>query len=406
MNHTKKRTDKATKTKRQINTDPIDLTPKELQELLWAEIQIKIKSYVQALIEGILETELEHYIQASKYERASTRKGYRNGYYERMLGTMYGAIEDVAVPRLREGSYDYQVFDRYKRRAGTIDQAIGTLFLNGVSTRKLKWITKELIGTEVSPSTVSTISSDLSDKDLKQFQEGELKDEYRFIFIDGISSKIREIGVERKSMLCAVGITYDGKRKIIGARLNDSESKDDWQAFLMDMKTRGLKGKKLKLITIDGCPGLRAALKVAYPYVKVQRCIAHKLRNIAVKLKRAHQRECMKGVKEVFAAASRTEAIRRFKKWKSQWEDYEERAVHCLEKDLNECLTYYQFDKELWKKIRTTNIIERTFREIRRRTRPMSIALSSDSTERLFAGISKGLNNHWSRRPLEFTQKD
>lgn len=387
-----------------INTLPTDCTPQELQELLWAEIQVKIKSYIQSLVENILEIELEMRLQAAKYQRAEERRGYRNGSYRRNLGTWYGTIEDLSVPRLREGSCDTAVFDRYARRAGTIDQAIGTLFLNGVSTRKLSRITRELVGTPISSSAVSTIAADLSDQDLKAFQTGDLIDEFRFIYLDGISSKIKEIGVEGRVMLCCVGITHTGERRIINARLSENESKESWTAFLMDMKTRGLKGKALKLAIIDGCPGLIAALKAVYPYVKRQRCIAHKMRNVAVKIKRAHQKECMKGAKLIFAASSRTEAVRRFKDWKSRWEDYEERAVRCLEDDLNECLTYYQFDKELWKKIRTTNIIERTFREIRRRTRPMSIALPSDSTERLFAGLSKGLNINWRQRPLEFTQ--
>jgi putative transposase len=403
MYHTKSRS--TTKTNTKINTASTDCTPQELQELLWAEIQVKIKSYVQSLVENILEVELATHLQAAKYQRAEGRKGYRNGSYSRSLGTWYGTIDDLSVPRLREGSCEYQMFDRYARRAGTIDQAIGTLFLNGVSTRKLYRITKELIGTPVSSSVVSTIAADLSDQDLKQFQTGDIADEFRFMYLDGIFSKIKEIGVEGKVMLCCVGVTHQGERRIINARLSDSESTASWQAFLMDMKTRGLKGKALELAIIDGCPGLIAALKTVYPYVKRQRCIAHKMRNVAVKIRRAHQKECLKGAKLIFAAPSRTEAIRRFKDWKNRWEDYEERAVRCLEDDLNECLTYYQFDKELWKKIRTTNIIERMFREFRRRTRPMSIALPPESTERLFAGLSKGLNENWRQRPLEFTHR-
>lgn len=398
MNHTKS----AKQTKTNIN---IHSNPQELQTLLWTEIEGKIRFFVKSVVEQILEVELSERLHAASYERREDRKGYRNGYYERSLGTMYGNISDISVPRLREGSYEYQVFDHYQRRAGSIDQAIGTLFLNGVSTRKLSLIAKELIGTEVSSSTVSTISAALSNDDLKQFQEKELKDEYRFLFFDGISAKVRKIGVEREMLLCALGIKFDGTKEIIGARLASGESEKDWESFLIDLKTRGLTGKKLELITIDGNPGLIAALKTIFPFKKRQRCIAHKMRNVAVKVKRSRQESCMNGVKLIFGAGSRQEAINRFKDWKTQWSVYEESAVHCLEKDLDECLTYYQFEKSVWKKIRTTNIIERSFREVRRRTRPMSIALSPQSTERVFSGITKGLNNNWKMNPIKFTHK-
>jgi len=228
-------------------------------------------------------------------------------------------------------------------------------------------------------------------------------DEYRFLFLDGISQKVREIGVKKGVLLCAIGIKHDGTKEILNARLADAESEKDWTACLMDMKTRGLLGKKLELITTDGAAGLISAIKSVYPFKKRQRCIAHKLRNVASKLKRANQAICLAGAKLIFAASSRTEAIRRFKEWKEKWAAYEESAVRSLEKDLYECLDYYDFEKCLWKKIRTTNVIERSFREIRRRTRPMSIALSPDSTERLYAGISKGLNRNYQLPPVEFT---
>jgi putative transposase len=400
MHHTKSTNQRKTKTKIKINSNA-----EELQELLWAEIKVKIKSYVQSLIEETLKVELDNHLQVNYYERSPERKGYRNGYYERRLGTMYGAIPDLAVPRLRRGSYDYQLFDHYQRRSDDVNKAVGTLFLNGVSTRKLTTLTKNLLGNEVSPATVSNIAGAVADEDIKQFQDKPLKDEYRFIFLDGISTKIREIGVERQVLLCALGIKFDGTKEIIGARLSDGEGAQDWEAFLVDLKSRGLKGKKLALITIDGCPGLKAALKTIYPYKPIQRCIAHKLRNVAGKLKRSFQKACMSEAKLIFAASNRTQAIKRFKEWKPKWEIQAEAAVACLERDLNECLTYYQFEKSLWKKIRTTNILERSFREVRRRTRPMSIAISPDSTERLFGSIAKGLNTNWQSHPLKFTQR-
>lgn len=382
-----------------LNDLGINPDPQGLQKLLWAEIESKIQAFLKSMIEHMLIAELDARVGASRYERSDKRRTYRNGYYDRSLGTMYGMV-DLDVPRLREGSIEYRLFDQYARRGGSIDQAIGTLFLHGVSTRKLSRIVKDIIGVDLSASTVSRIETALSSEDLKNFQEKELSDEYQFLFLDGISLKTKHISVKRDMMLAAVGLKADGTKEILGARLCESESEADWSAFLTDLKSRGFKGKTLELITIDGCPGLKAALKSVYPFKPIQRCIAHKMRNVVSYMKRRNKKACAGRAKQIWASQSRTEAIRRFREWKDEWGDVEERAVHCLEKDLDECLTYFQFSKERWKKIRTTNIIERTFREIRRRTRPMSIALQPKATERLFTSLSKDLNHNWSQKSL------
>lgn len=375
-----------------------------LQKLLWTEIEIKLRMFLKSTIEEMLNAELSARVGAGYYERSSKRRTYRNGSYDRRLGTLYGTV-GLDVPRPRKDSFEYHLFDQYARRGGSIDQAIGTLFMNGVSTRKLARIVKDVIGVDLSSSTVSRIEATIGNEDLKSFQEKELSDEYRFIFLDGISLKTRHISVERDMMLAAVGLRADGTKEIIGARLAKSESEKEWSTFCADMKGRGLKGKAIEAIIIDGNAGLKAALKSIYPFKPIQRCIAHKMRNVAVKIRRTNQAACLKGAKTIWASQSRTEAIRRFKAWKEQWDVHEEGAVRILEKDLDECLTYFQFPKELWKKIRTTNIIERTFREVRRRTRPMSIALQPKATERLFTSISKNLNHNWSQNTLkQFTQ--
>lgn len=384
-----------TKTKTQTNIG-INPDPQGLQKLLWTEIEIKLRQYLKTMIEELLEAELTARVGAESYERSARRRTYRNGSYDRKLGTMYGTV-GLDVPRMRDESVEFHLFDQYARRGGSIDAAIGTLFLNGVSTKKLSKIAKELIGVDLSSSTVSNIHAAISNEGLKSFQEKELLDEYQFLFFDGISSKTKHISVERDMLLVGLGLKKDGSKEIIGARLARAESEKEWAAFLVDLKSRGLKGKAIECIAIDGCSGLKAALKSVYPFKPIQRCIAHKMRNVVAYLKRAHKKACAAKARQIWASKSRTEAIRRFKEWRDEWYDIEERAVHCLEKDLDECLTYFQFSEKYWKKIRTTNIIERTFREVRRRTRPMSIALAPKNTERLFSGIAKNLNQSWNQ---------
>jgi transposase-like protein len=368
-------------------------TEANVQEEIWKFIGATLKQGLKRLLESLLEDEVTTKVNARRYERSSRRQGYRGGHYIRDLVTRYGLLQSLRVPRLAEGTADFELFDKYQRRRTDVDAAIGRLFLQGVSTRRLKSIAKELFGREVSATTVSKTASYL-DKELKNYQTRPLSDDFPFLFLDGITQKVREIGVEKKVMLCALGMREDGTKDMLSFQLADREDLDSWRAFLVDLKSRGLQGKALKLITTDGNPALLKAIKEIYPFLKVQRCIVHKLRNVAIKLKRVHLRPCMAEAKDVFNAPSRREAVKRFKTWKDKWQVEEERAVRCMEKDLYHCLHYYSFPEELWKKIRTTNLLERDFREVRRRTRPMGFFPHEESAQRIFYGITNGIHRN------------
>jgi len=313
-------------------------------------------------------------------------------------------VSDLQVPRIRELSVEHDVFDRYQKRATSIDAAIGCLFLNGISTRKLRNIVKDLFGRPVSAQTVSKCTAYLEDE-LKHYQERPLTDDVEFLFLDGISERVREIQVEKKVMLCAYGIHAGGQKEILSFRMTDVEDTASWRGFLVDLKSRGLLGKRLMLITTDGNPALLRALKEIYPFIKTQRCIAHKLRNVVVKLKRSQQKACMRELRPMFAAPNKKEAVKIYKAWRQKWIVEAERAVKCMDKNLSECLRYFDFDKSLWRSIRTTNILERAFREVRRRTRPMNLFPNADSANRIFYGVTKNLNQSWNQKPVEeFTQ--
>jgi transposase-like protein len=371
------------------------------QEIIWSKIALSVKGFIKSLIENLLEDELTEALGVNRYERSKKRKAYRGGHYQRSLLTKYGLIEDIRVPRKEKGGIEFSVFDRYERRRRDVDAAIGRLFLNGVSTRKLKGIAKELYGKEISPQTVSNTFSQL-DKELERFKDKPIDDTVEFLFLDGISQKVREIGIEKKMMLCAFAIhrkrpgEKQPLKEILSFQLTDVEDEASWKGFIVDLKGRGLRGKKLKLIVTDGNPALLKAIKQIYPFVKAQRCIAHKMRNVAVKIKKMNRPYCLKEAKLIFASDTRKEAIKRFRDWEAKWIVEEERAVKCLKKDLFNCLHYYKFEKELWKSIRTTNILERAFREVRRRTRPMNNFFTNEaSANRIMYGISEMLNNNW-----------
>jgi putative transposase len=358
---------------------------------------------MKLMFEILLDQAATEQAGAGLYERTSGRKKHRNGTYARSLATRFGLIEEMLVPRFREGALLHSLFAPYQQRTDDVDKALGTLFLNGISTHKLKSIAEQLTGRPVSAQTVSTIVQK-ADQELEEFRTKPIEDKYDYLFLDGIYDKIREIGLERKVLLCALGMTKDGKKELLSFHLVDSESEDNWTEFLIDLKNRGLKGKHLRLITTDGNPAMKATLQRLFPYRRHQRCIWHKMTNVQAKAKKRNRKALMAECKMIFAAPSRHQAIRRFKTWKQHWDIEEPAAVKCLAKDLRECLSYYDFPQQHWKSIRTTNVLERSFREVRRRTRPMGgTFVNPASADRIYHNVFGLLNNNWKTHQTTFT---
>lgn len=379
-------------------------TAKELREATWGSIEQIVALLMKLMFEILLDRAASEQIGAGRYERSGSRKTYRNGSYARSLGTRFGTIENLLVPRLREGAVLHSLFAPYQQRTDDVDKALGTLFLNGISTHKLKAIAEQLTGRRVSAQTVSTIVQK-TDEELEQYRTRPIEDKYQYLFLDGIHDKLREIGLERKVLLCALGMTKEGKREILSFHLVDAESEANWTEFLIDLKNRGLKGQHLKLITTDGNPGLKASLKRLFPYKLHQRCIWHKMNNVMAKARKRNRRALTGELKLIFAASSRSDAITRFKRWKKHWEVEEPASVTCLEKDLRECLSFYSCPEEHWKSIRTTNVLERSFREVRRRTRPMGgTFVNPESADRIYHNVFDLLNTNWKNHPKAFTQ--
>lgn len=281
-----------------------------------------------------------------------------------------------------------------------VDRALKDIFLAGVSTRRVGEALSCLLDTPVSATTVSKVTKSL-DKEVYKFQNKQLLDEYQYVILDGINLKVKEgLQYKKKCVLVAYGITFLGLREIISFRQVNKETKIIWLAFLNDLYRRGLEGKNLQLITVDGQKGLLSALDEVYPFIPVQRCWAHKLRNVVNHLPRKRQKECSKEAAAIYNAQSKQEAIRKFKIWKRKWLRVSQAAVNCLEKDMEHMLRFFDFPKEHRKKIRTTNAIERSFREVRRRVRTMSCFSNSASCDRIIFAIFNHLNKHWEEHPF------
>lgn len=264
----------------------------------------------------------------------------------------------------------------------------------------MKKITKELLGKGYSAGTISRINKQLT-QEMRAWLEQPIEDNIIYIFLDGLNLPVKRFTVSKESLLVAIGITIDGYRKILGVQLGDRESSASWREFFKDLKRRGFKGEHLIMGIMDGLPGLESAFTEAFPKAKVQRGVVHKLRNIASKLPRKIQKDCLAHAKLIFYAGSHEEAEERFHAWKDAWEKIAPTAVACLEKDLQAVLQFYTQPKPLWKLLRSTNTIERTFKEFKRRTRQMDSLPNEDCCLRCIFAISQDLNQTWSKKRID-----
>lgn len=377
----------------------------------WLDIKRHTRSLLKDTMEICMQEEMVQYTQSQRYQRTSLRLDYRNGYYYRNLDTELGPIDELKVPRSRRGLFTTKVFDYYQRRQKAVNEAVLNVFLAGVSTRDVSSAVRPLLETTFSASCVSRVTKSLNIK-VKEFFRRKILDEYQFLFLDGLRLSVKgSLKAQKKLVLVAYGITIFGKKELISFRIAPSESQASWEAFLNDLYRRGLKGDNLKLIITDGCKGLTAALDIVYAYTKRQHCWVHKLRNVAKYLKKCNQKQVLSEAKKIYKAETKREAVKLFRLWKKHWYSLYPKAVNCIEKDLDELLNFLEIplpEKHktlIRKRIRTTNVIERSFREIRRRTRPMSCFTNQDSVNRIIYAIFTRLNTKWEDKPLkEFTQ--
>ena len=372
-------------------------------ELFFEDLEQLMKERHQQFLEELMGYERQCFLNVPPYQRSEHRVDQANGFYERNLTTRLGVVP-LKVPRTRSGQFRTQVLARYARREPVINQALKEVFLLGVSTRQTGRALATLVEESVSAATVSALAKAL-DVSVSSFHRRRLSDEYRYLIFDGVSVRIRLVGkVQRRLVLCAYGVTRQGRRQLIDFQVVKAEGEDPWYGFLWNLWSRGLHGEFLELIATDGQPGLIRALSRLWAAVPHQRCWAHKLRNLDNKLK-ASQHSCLEGAKLIYQAANRTEAIARFRQWQRRWQSAAPKAVACLETDLEELLAFFDCPKAHWKRLRTTNVIERLFVEVRRRIRTMCAFTTRSSCERILYSVFERMNDHWSRHPLSaFTQ--
>jgi putative transposase len=367
------------------------------------------RSAARMALKEILEKRMSHWVDRSLQELgARGMADRRNGYFSRHLLTELGDLE-LAIPRSRTFSAIgilRQVAGGLARRAGQVERMVLLAFSLGLSTRKVGQALLPILGEKISASTVSQIAKQL-DSVVRAYQRRLLSDRYRVLVLDGVVLKHRTgVGAIKRPVLVALGITADGKRELIDFRQVFSESQAEWEGFLNDLYRRGLKGETLKLIVTDGGTGLKAALPLIFGQIPVQLCWAHKTRNVLDKVRRVEQSVVKKDLHRISHAQSLGAAYDAAQKFIARWQKAYPQATSCLTRDLSELLTFLRVHLSLPAvALRTTNAIERRFREVKRRTRPMGTFSDHTSIDRiLFAVFSYENYKEGSATPFLLTQ--
>jgi putative transposase len=376
----------------------------ELQDSFWGDMYGRTRVAWQQFWNTESLRARDQWMELDPYQRADGEREYRNGFYERDYVTRMGTIR-LRIARTRNKNFLPPGLERFQRRAEEVAMLIREAFLRGISTRQVGRVVAILTGEAVSAQTVSTLTRNL-DQAVRQFHQARLEDEWAYLFLDGVSLRVRRpAGRKRVQMLVAYGVRRDGSRQLLAFLRSQGESQSDWEGLLQDLYRRGLEGKNLQLIVTDGCPGLAAAIPTVYPRARHQRCWVHKMRNILEKIRKSDYDEVKRDAQAIYLAGNRKKAQEACRCFAARWRKSYPTVVRQLQKDLPELLSFFHFPQHLWRKLRTTNIIERCFVEVRRRTRPMVCFVNVESVDRIIYSIFQRFNLDWKNRTLKlFTQ--
>jgi putative transposase len=386
-----------------------DALKAEVARILAEDADI-LKSIVTEALQQTLEAEMDEELGAEKSERTPSRVGYRSGYYGRTLITRVGKIE-LRVPQDRQGRFRTEVFERYQRSEKALTAAMMQMYLQGVSTRKVKAITEELCGHEFSSASISRIVAAL-DEELERFSRRRLEEDYPYLVLDARYEKVREEGTVRsQAVLIAIGIDWEGRRNVLAVDLANRESASSWKEFLSALRDRGLHGVQLAIS--DDHPGLKRAIREVLPEATWQRCYVHFLRNALDHLPRKADDDCLMELRWLYDRRNVEEARRDLAAWLAKWTARYPKLCSWVEENIEETLSFYRLPRQHHKNLKSTNMLERIMEEIKRRTLVVRIFPNAASCLRLVRALAVEMHENWieairylNMEPLREQKKD
>jgi transposase-like protein len=351
-----------------------------------------LRTLMRVALQEVLEAEMTEAVGAGKGERTASRVGYRSGYYGRTLITRVGKLE-LRVPQDRDGRFSTELFERYQRSERALVAALAEMYVQGVSTRKVKAITEELCGHSFSASSISAINKKL-DESLAQFASRRLTEPFPYLILDARYEKVREAGViAGQAVLIAIGIDLDGRRRVLGVELANRESRSSWRDFLLGLRQRGLAG--VEFVVADDHAGLRAAIREVLPEAAYQRCYVHFLRNALDYVPRKVDDDCLQELRWIYDRRDLAEARADLAAWIGKWQAKYPRLVAWAEENIEETLTFYRLPRQHHKHLKSTNMLERLNEEIKRRTHVVRIFPNAESCLRLVRALCVETHENW-----------
>jgi putative transposase len=351
-----------------------------------------LKTVVAEVLNQVMEAEMTETVGAAKGERTSARTGYRSGYYHRALITRVGTLE-LRVPQDRQGRFSTEVFERYQRSEKALVSALAEMYVQGVSTRKVKAVTEELCGHEFSASAISSIVKRL-DHQLEQFATRRLEEDYPYLILDARYERVREGGcIRAQAVLVAIGIDWDGRRSILGVELATRESRTSWKEFLQGLRARGLRG--VEFVVSDDHEGLKAAVREVLTEAVWQRCYVHFLRNALDHLPRKADDDCLRELRWLYDRRDVEEARRDLRAWLAKWAAKYPKLCTWVEASIEETFAFYSLPAQHQKHLKSTNMLERFNEEVKRRTAVVRIFPNRASCLRLVRALAAEQHEAW-----------
>ncbi len=373
-------------TKREAKAGLIDL------KALLAADHDYLRTMVETMVQATLEAEMTEAVAAEKNERTSARLGYRSGYYSRSLITRVGTLE-LRVPQDRQGRFSTELFERYQRAEKALVASLIEMYVQGVSTRKVKAVTEELCGHEFSASSISAVVKTLDEK-LKAFAERRLAEAFPYLILDARYERVREGGViTSQAVFIAVAVDWEGRRQVIGVELANRESRSSWKDFLGLLKQRGLHG--VEFVVSDEHPGLKKAIAEILPEAAWQRCYVHFLRNALDYVPRKVDDDCLQELRWFYDRRELAEVRRDIVQWLAKWQGKYPKLTAWVEDNIEETLTYYRLPLAHHKHMKSTNMLERLNQEIKRRTHVVRIFPNAESCLRLVRALAVETHENW-----------
>ncbi len=348
---------------------------------------------IEVILNEAMKIEREKAVQAGSYERNTERKGYCNGYKNRSFNSRLGPLR-IQIPQVRGFSFYPKSLEKGERSEKALKLAVAEMYIQGVSTRKVAEITEELCGVEISSTQVSRCAQ-LLDESLEVFRTRPLDEEYAYVYVDAIYEKIRHChSVKGMATLVAMGVSKEGKREILGISTKLSEAEIHWREFFKSLQKRGLSG--LELIISDAHEGLCAARRAVFPSVDWQRCQFHMAKNAqSYAPKKSMKSDISDAVKRIFNSLNIEKAREEKRSVIDEFTDIAPEFARWVDENIEDGFTCFKYPKKHQKRIRTSNVIERQNREIRRRTRVVSIFPNVASAERLITALLQDVHEDW-----------